>query len=131
MKKRQISNPKQQRIDFNHQDLEKMIVKKHKSKLAFFYLQAIQIQFGDYMVEMRNDGFHNFLSVLGLSDGEIDGKQRWGGEREITCLHARTDFSRNLHLLKSLACSHWFLNTSPLQNKENTREFRGIHQEDN
>jgi len=36
MKKRQISNPKQQRIDFNHQDLEKMIVKKHKSKLAFF-----------------------------------------------------------------------------------------------
>ena len=32
MKKRRISNPKQQRIEFNHQDLEKIIVKKHKSK---------------------------------------------------------------------------------------------------
>ena len=86
MKKRQISNPEQERIDFNHQDLEKMIVKKHKSKLAYFYLQAIQIQFGDYMVEMRNDGFHNFLSVLGLSDGEIDGKQEGGS---LACTHGR------------------------------------------
>ena len=89
MKKRQISNPKQQRIDFNHQDLEKMIVKKHKSKLAFFYLQAIQIQFGDYTAEMRNYGFHNFLSVLGLSDGEIDGKQKWGREKSLACTHGQ------------------------------------------
>ena len=46
MKKRQISNPEQERIDFNHQDLEKMIVKKHKSKLAFFIFKQSRSSLG-------------------------------------------------------------------------------------
>ena len=68
-------------------------------KTCLFYLQVTKQSlyhnpmivnpnpiWGLHTVEIRNDGFHKFFSVLGINNGEIEGKQR-GREKLFTCTH--------------------------------------------